>query len=71
MARDDLTQVDGEVVDVLAGGIYKVKLSNGMIVTAKLSGKMRRYKIRVLMSDKVTVGLSPYDTSHGLITRRI
>ena len=70
MARDDLTQIEGKVVEVCAGGIYKIELENEMLINAKLSGKMRRYRIRVLLGDNVTVGLSPYDTSHGLIVRR-
>lgn len=70
MARDDLTHIDGEICEVLAGGIYRVKLPNNLVVRAKLSGNMRKFKIRVILGDKVTVGLSPYDTTHGLIIRR-
>ncbi|HEX4922500.1 MAG TPA: translation initiation factor IF-1 [Bdellovibrionales bacterium] len=71
MARDDLAQIDGKIVDVGAGGIYKVELDNNkMVITAKLCGKMRRFNIRVIVGDKVTVGLSPYDPTHGLIMYR-
>lgn len=70
MARDDLAQMDGKVVDAGAGGIYDVELENKVVVKAKLCGKMRRFNIRVIVGDKVTVGLSPYDPTHGLIMYR-
>lgn len=71
MARDDLVKVEGVVQDVLAGGIYKVKLDmNSQELNAKLCGKMRRFSIKVLPGDRVTVGLSPYDLTHGLILFR-
>ena len=70
MAKDDLAQLEGQVVDAAAGGIYKVKLENAIEISAKLCGKMRRFNIRVVVGDKVTVGVSPYDPSHGLITFR-
>jgi translation initiation factor IF-1 len=71
MAKDDLAQLEGTVSDVVAGGIYKVKLNdNGVEIHAKLCGKMRRFNIRVVMGDRVTVGVSPYDPTHGLIMYR-
>jgi translation initiation factor IF-1 len=70
MAKDDLAQLEGQVVDAAAGGIYKVKLENNMEISAKLCGKMRRFNIRVVVGDKVTVGVSPYDPTHGLIMYR-
>jgi len=70
MARDDLAQMDGKIVDASAGGLYKVELDNKVVITAKLCGKMRRFNIRVLVGDRVTVGVSPYDPSHGLIMFR-
>ncbi len=71
MAKDDLAQVEGRVIDALAGGIYKVKLdANNIEISAKLCGKMRRFNIRVVVGDRVTVGVSPYDPSHGLIMFR-
>jgi translation initiation factor IF-1 len=69
MARDDLVSADGTVVD-LTGGAYAIKLEEGVIVNARLSGRMKKFKIRVLVGDRVTVGVSPYDPSHGLITHR-
>lgn len=70
MAKDDLAQLEGQVVDVAAGGIYKVKLENAIEIVAKLCGKMRRFNIRVVVGDRVTVGVSPYDPTHGLIMYR-
>ena len=70
MARDDLISADGTVVDI-TGGAYAVKLESGIIVQARLSGRMKKFKIRVLVGDRVTVGVSPYDPSHGLITHRL
>lgn len=70
MARDDLAQTEGLVTDVLTGGNFKVKLDSGQEIPAKLSGRMRKFNIRVILGDRVTVGISPYDTTHGLILRR-
>ncbi len=71
MAKDDLAQVEGKVVDAGAGGIYKVQLEdNDIEISAKLCGKMRRFNIRVVVGDRVTVGVSPYDPTHGLIMYR-
>ena len=70
MAKDDLASVDGKVVDVMAGGLYKVQLDNTVTINAKLCGKMRRFNIRVVVGDRVSVGVSPYDPTHGLIMFR-
>ena len=70
MARDDLAQTEGTVTDVRAGGHFVVKLDSGQEITAKLSGRMRKFHIRVILGDRVTVGVSPYDLSHGLIIHR-
>ncbi len=70
MARDDLAQLEGQVVDACVGGIYKIKLDNDVQVQAKLCGKMQKFNIRIVVGDKVTVGVSPYDPTHGLIMYR-
>lgn len=70
MAKDDLIRVEGKISDASGGGNYKVLLDNGVTVLAKLCGKMKRFNIRVIVGDKVTVGLSPYDSTHGLIMHR-
>lgn len=69
MAKDDLLSADGQVTDV-SGGNFRVQLQSGQAVSARLSGRMKRFKIRVLVGDRVTVGVSPYDPSHGFITHR-
>jgi translation initiation factor IF-1 len=66
VSRDDLVQIDGTVTDMLAGGNYTVTLQNGQSISAKLSGRMRKFYIKVIVGDRVTVGLSPYDPTHGL-----
>lgn len=70
MARDDLASFDGKVTDLKGGGVYHVFLDNGVSVGAKLCGKMKRFKIKVVVGDRVTVGVSPYDPSHGMILHR-
>ncbi len=70
MSREDLAQIDGVVIDVLAGGNFIVQLANGKTISAKLSGRMRKFHIRVILNDKVTLGVSPYDPTHGLILHR-
>jgi translation initiation factor IF-1 len=70
MAKDDLIRVEGVVSDATGGGNYKVKLENGIEVLARLSGKMKQFRIRIIVGDKVTVGMSPYDPTHGIITHR-
>ena len=71
MARDDLIQATGSVDKVLGGGRYQITLESGQAVTAQLSGRMRRFRIRVIPGDRVAVGLSPYDPTHGFITFRL
>jgi len=71
LARDDLIQATGTVDKILGGGRYQVELDGGQAVTAQLSGRMRRFRIRVIPGDRVQVGLSPYDPTHGFITFRL
>ena len=70
MAKEDLAHSEGRVVDQVGGGIYRIELENEVRVQAKLCGKMKRFRIRVVTGDRVTVGVSPYDPSHGLILHR-
>jgi translation initiation factor IF-1 len=70
LARDDLAKTEGVITDVKAGGHFTVKLDSGQEISAKLSGRMRKFHIRVILGDRVTVGVSPYDLSHGLIIHR-
>lgn len=70
MAKEDLIEVDGVIVDIHSHGNYTVKLDNDHVLTAKLSGKMRKFFIKVVRGDRVTIGISPYDKTHGLILFR-
>ena len=71
LARDDLLQATGTVEKILGGGRYRIVLESGQTVTAQLSGRMRRFRIRVIPGDRVQVGVSPYDPTHGFITFRL
>lgn len=70
MATDDLIEVDGTVEEVHPGGLFTVKTDPGHLVKAHLSGKIRKFKIRVVLGDRVTVQLSPYDLTKGRISFR-
>ncbi len=70
MSKEDLIRLDGKVVDATGGGTYKVQLDNGVTINARLSGKMKHFKIKILVGDRVTVGVSPYDPTHGIISHR-
>ena len=71
MPKEDQIEMDGEVVDTLPNTMFRVKLENGHVVTAHISGKMRKNYIRILTGDKVKVELTPYDLSKGRITFRM
>ena len=71
MAKDeDKIQVEGLVIEALPGTQFKVRLENGHEVLAYLSGKMRKYYIRILLGDRVRVEMSPYDLTRGRIVYR-
>jgi translation initiation factor IF-1 len=70
MAKDDVIEVEGKVIDTLPNAMFKVELENGHVVLAHVSGKIRMHFIRILPGDKVTVELSPYDLTRGRITYR-
>ena len=70
MAKQDVLEIEGLVVDTLPNAQFKVKLENGHEVLAHVSGKIRMHYIRILPGDKVTVEISPYDLTRGRITFR-
>ena len=70
MAKADVIEVEGVVVEALPNAMFKVKLENEHIVLAHVSGKMRMNFIRILPGDKVTLELTPYDLNRGRITYR-
>ena len=70
MAKEDHIEMEGTVIETLPNTMFRVELENGHIVTAHISGKMRKHYIRILTGDKVTVQLTPYDLSKGRISFR-
>ena len=70
MAKEDNIELEGLVIETLPNTTFKVKLENDHIVTAHISGKMRKNYIRILTGDKVKVEMSPYDLTKGRITFR-
>ncbi|NJN68923.1 MAG: translation initiation factor IF-1 [Nitrospira sp.] len=70
MAKEDIIEVQGSVLETLPNAMFRVKLDNGHVILAHISGKMRMHFIRILPGDKVTVEMSPYDLSRGRITYR-
>jgi translation initiation factor IF-1 len=71
MAKEEQIEMDGTVIDTLPNTMFRVELENGHIVTAHISGKMRKNYIRILTGDQVKVELTPYDLSKGRITFRM
>jgi translation initiation factor IF-1 len=70
MAKEDLIEMAGTVIDSLPNTMFRVELENGHIVTATISGRMRKNYIRIINGDKVKVELTPYDLSKGRIVFR-
>ena len=70
MGKEDVIQMQGEVVENLPNATFRVKLENGHILLGHISGKMRMHYIRILPGDKVTVELTPYDLTKGRIVFR-
>jgi len=70
MAKEDSIEMEGTVMETLPNTMFRVRLENGHMVTAHISGRMRKHYIRILTGDKVTVQLTPYDLSKGRITYR-
>ena len=70
VASDDLIELEGTIIEVFQGGNFLVESENGMKIKAHLAGRLRRYRIRVVMGDKVTVAVSPYDLTKGRIVFR-
>ena len=70
MAKEDQIEMEGTIIDTLPNTMFRVELENGHIITAHISGKMRKHYIRILTGDKVKVEMSPYDLTKGRITFR-
>ncbi|MGH8273715.1 MAG: translation initiation factor IF-1 [Gammaproteobacteria bacterium] len=70
MAKEESIQMEGKVTETLPNTLFRVELENGHVVTAHISGRMRKHYIRILTGDKVTVELTPYDLTKGRIVFR-
>ncbi|HFN0117539.1 TPA: translation initiation factor IF-1 [Streptococcus pneumoniae] len=70
MAKDDVIEVEGKVVDTMPNAMFTVELENGHQILGTVSGKIRKNYIRILAGDRVTVEMSPYDLTRGRITYR-
>jgi len=71
MAKEELIETEGKIIEALPNAMFKVELENGHVVLAHVSGKMRMNFIRILPGDKVKLELSPYDLGRGRITFRV
>jgi translation initiation factor IF-1 len=70
MSKEDHIEMEGKVVETLPNTTFRVQLDNGHLITAHISGKMRKHYIRILTGDRVKVEMTPYDLSKGRITFR-
>jgi len=70
MSKEDYIEMQGVVIDTLPNTMFRVELENGHVVTAHISGRIRKNYIRILTGDKVTVQLTPYDLTKGRISFR-
>ena len=70
MAKEELIKQDGIIEEALSNAMFRVRLENGHLIVATISGKMRMFYIRILPGDKVAVEMSPYDLTRGRITYR-
>ncbi|BAO44668.1 MULTISPECIES: translation initiation factor IF-1 [Thiolapillus] len=70
MAKEDVIEMEGTVKETLPNTMFRVELENGHVITAHISGKMRKHYIRILTGDKVKVEMTPYDLSKGRIVYR-
>ncbi len=70
LSRNDLIQLEGVIAKVLGGGTMEIECKNDITVRGVLSGRMKKHRIKVMVGDRVQVSVSPYDTTHGLITYR-
>ncbi|WP_375327313.1 translation initiation factor IF-1 [Candidatus Tisiphia endosymbiont of Nemotelus uliginosus] len=70
MTKEELISFEGKVLELLPSATFKVQLENGHFITAHTSGRMRKNRIRILVGDKVTVEMTPYDLTKGRVTHR-
>lgn len=70
LAKEEGIEVEGKVIEALRNGMFRIELENGNVILGYLSGKIRKFRIRVLNGDRVLVALSPYDLNKGRIVYR-
>jgi translation initiation factor IF-1 len=70
MAKEELLQFEGVVLELLPNAMFRVKLTNDHIIIAHTSGRMRKNRIRIIVGDKVTVEMTPYDLTKGRVVHR-
>jgi translation initiation factor IF-1 len=70
MAKEDQIEMEGTIIETLPNTMFRVELDNGHVITAHISGKMRKNYIRILTGDRVTIEMTPYDLTKGRITYR-
>ncbi len=70
MAKEDQIEMEGTIVETLPNTMFRVELDNGHVITAHISGKMRKNYIRILTGDRVTIEMTPYDLTKGRIIYR-
>ena len=70
MAKEEVVDLRGKVIEILPNSMFKVELENGHVIIAYSSGKIKQNKLRVLMGDEVTVAVSPYDLNRGRVIYR-
>lgn len=71
MSKQDLIELEGNVLEVLPGNMFKVELENGAIIICYTNGRLRQHKIKMIQGDRVRLEMSPYDMSKGRITYRL
>jgi len=71
MSKEDIIQVEGNIVEVLPNQMFKVQLDNEHVITCYTGGKMRQFRIRLVQGDRVRIEMTPYDLEKGRITYRI
>lgn len=70
MAKEELIEFSGDILELLPNATFRIKLENGHIIIGHTSGRMRKNRIRILAGDKVTVEMTPYDLSKGRVIHR-
>lgn len=71
MGKEDIIEVEGNIIEVLPNQMFKVQLENEHVITCYTGGKMRQFRIRLVQGDRVRVEMTPYDLEKGRITYRI